>query len=257
MKEYKRILKVERLSKIYGSDTGKTVALRSITFDVLDGEFLGIMGASGSGKTTLLNCLATITKPSKGSIYFDGENILEYKEKDLALYRGRSISYIFQNFELLDNLTGRENIMMPLILHKKKINQEKIEDLAQKFDIKKVLDKFPTEMSGGEKQRVAAVRALIVDPRIILADEPTGSLDSVNSKILLEKLDQINKEEGKTILMVTHDTRAASFASRIILIKDGRIGHEIRRREDESQNDYYQRINLVTNQLSSSRNFLF
>lgn len=251
--DFKRIIKVEKLSKSFGSAGAKTFALNSISFDVLEGEFLAIMGASGSGKTTLLNCLSTLTKPSKGNIYFEGKKVNKFREKRLIQYRSEDISYVYQDFKLLDNLNVKENIILPLIIQKRQELLENFDDLVEEFKLEKLLDKYPTEISGGEKQKVAIARSLITNPRIILADEPTGALDSVSSRKLLEKFYSLNKEEKKTILMVTHDVNAASFATRILFIKDGEIYHEIRRRDTEKQKDYYDRISKVVKQLSSNK----
>lgn len=247
-----RILQVESLAKYYGKDSIRTEALRGISFDVLESEFLGIMGASGSGKTTLLNCIATMIKPSSGKIVLHGKDISTFNGAQLANYRGKEIGYLFQEFELLDNLTARENITLPLALHgvTGKEAEERILVLAAKLDIKEVLDKFPAKMSGGQKQRVAAARALISNPSIVLADEPTGALDSKNSKILMDKLSAINSEQHKTIMMVTHNANAASYCSRILFIQDGRIFHELRRNmETEKPASFYERIVTVMAQL--------
>ncbi|MDD7306524.1 MAG: ABC transporter ATP-binding protein [Peptoniphilaceae bacterium] len=251
--EFERIIKVEKLSKSFGSAGAKTFALNSISFDVLDGEFLAIMGASGSGKTTLLNCISTMTKPSKGNIFFEGKKVNKFREKRLVKYRSEDISYVYQDFKLLDNLTVKENIILPLVIQKRQELMENLDKLVDEFKLENLLGKYTTEISGGEKQKVAIARALITNPRIILADEPTGALDSVSSRLLLEKFYSLNKNEGKTILMVTHDVNAASFATRILFIKDGSIYHEIRRKDKEMQKDYYDRISRVVKQLSSNK----
>ena len=247
-----QILQVESLTKTYGKGQNKTEALKGITFDVWEGEFLGIMGASGSGKTTLLNCIATMLKPTSGKIILRRQDISGFHGRKLADYRGNEIGYLFQEFELLDNLTARENIALPLCLHGVTAAKAKadIETLADLLDIADVLDKFPSQMSGGQKQRVAAARALISDPDIVLADEPTGALDSKNSKTLMNKLSAINGEQNKTIMMVTHDANAASYCSRILFIQDGCIFHELRRnRQTESIEAFYDRIVVVMAQL--------
>lgn len=247
-----RILQVEGLTKIYGKGNNQTAALQGITFDVLEGEFLGIMGASGSGKTTLLNCIATMIKPSSGRIILNGDNISTFKGAKLAGYRGKEIGYLFQEFELLDNLTARENIMLPLALHgiTGRRAEGDIQQIADRFAIAEILDKFPSQMSGGQKQRVAAARALISDPGIVLADEPTGALDSKNSKTLMDMLSGINREQCKTIMMVTHDPNVASFCSRILFIQDGRLFHELRRNmQHETLEAFYERIVTVIAQL--------
>lgn len=239
------ILRVESLKKHYGKDPNITKALNGISFQVVKGEFLGIMGSSGSGKTTLLNCLATIIKPTDGSIQMQEKDLGQLKGNQLADYRGKEIGYLFQNFELLDNLTAKENILLPLSLHKVDANESKVrlELLSQYLDISELLDKFPSQLSGGQRQRVAAARALILDPKIVFADEPTGALDSKNATILMQKLAEMNRVEETTILMVTHDSVAASFCNRILFIQDGKLFHEIRRDYPrESQEDFYHRI---------------
>ncbi|MBZ2086342.1 ABC transporter ATP-binding protein [Streptococcus oralis] len=239
------ILRVESLTKHYGKEPNITKALNGISFQVVKGEFLGIMGSSGSGKTTLLNCLATIIKPTDGSIQMQEKDLGQLKGSQLADYRGKKIGYLFQNFELLDNLTAKENILLPLSLHKVDANESKVrlELLSQYLDISELLDKFPSQLSGGQRQRVAAARALILDPKIVFADEPTGALDSKNATILMQKLSEMNQVEETTILMVTHDSVAASFCNRILFIQDGKLFHEIRRDYPrESQEDFYHRI---------------
>ncbi|MDK2950530.1 MAG: putative transport system ATP-binding protein [Kosmotogales bacterium] len=247
-----RVLQVESITKVYGKGDNKTEALRGISFDVLKGEFLGIMGASGSGKTTLLNCIATMVKPSSGRILLKGNDTSSFKGTQLADYRGKEIGYLFQEFELLDNLTARENVILPLSLHgvTGKQAERELRELAKRLDITNVLEKFPSQMSGGQKQRIAAARALIAKPSIVLADEPTGALDSKNSRILMDKLSAINKEQQKTIVMVTHDANAASYCSRILFIQDGRLFHELRRSfERETTESFYERIVTVVAQL--------
>ena len=239
------ILRVESLKKYYGKGPNITKALDSISFQVVKGEFLGIMGSSGSGKTTLLNCLATIIKPTDGSIQMQEKYLGQLKGSQLADYRGKEIGYLVQNFELLDNLTAKENILLPLSLHKVDANESKVrlELLSQYLDISELLNKFPSQLSGGQRQRVAAARALILDPKIVFADEPTGALDSKNATILMQKLSEMNQVEETTILMVTHDSVAASFCNRILFIQDGKLFHEIRRDYPrESQEDFYHRI---------------
>ena len=248
----KTILEIENLRKYYGKQGSQTKALDGITLQVMEGEFLGIMGSSGSGKSTLLNCIATVIQPDGGRIRMKGREIQSLKGKKLAQYRGMEIGYLFQNFELIDNLTGREKIMLPMSLHNisDQESRERIEKLASYFEITEVLEKFPAQMSGGQKQRIAAARALIMNPGIILADEPTGALDSRNGKILMKKLAGLNQDENATILMVTHDTNAASYCKRILFIQDGEIFHELRRDvPEETQQDFYKRILKVMAQL--------
>ena len=254
------ILRVESLKKYYGKEPNITKALNGISFQVVKGEFLGIMGSSGSGKTTLLNCLATIIKPTDGSIQMQEKDLGQLKGSQLADYRGKEIGYLFQNFELLDNMTAKENILLPLSLHKVDANESKVrlELLSQYLDISELLDKFPSQLSGGQRQRVAAARALILDPKIVFADEPTGALDSKNATILMQKLSEMNQVEETTILMVTHDSVAASFCNRILFIQDGKLFHEIRRDYPrESQEDFYHRILKVMSALAGGDGNVF
>lgn len=246
-----KILEVQDLHKNYGKPNNITKALNGVSFDVLSGEFLGIMGPSGSGKTTLLNCIATIIKPTSGRVLLNGENLSGFDSKHLAEYRGKRIGYLFQDFALLDNLTGLENILLPLSIHGVDLPKAraKIDELASLLEITDILHKFPSQMSGGQKQRVAAARSLISDPHIVLADEPTGALDTRSARTLMNKLKGINKSSGRTILMVTHDPNAASFCSRILFIQDGVIFHELRRKQEESQEEFYGRILQLLAQL--------
>ena len=254
------ILKVESLKKYYGKEPNLTKALDGISFQVMKGEFLGIMGSSGSGKTTLLNCLATIIKPTDGLIQMQNHDLGKLKGNQLADYRGKEIGYLFQNFELLDNLTAKENILLPLSLHNVDDVESKrrLDLLAGYLDISELLNKFPSQMSGGQRQRVAAARALILDPKIVFADEPTGALDSKNANILMQKLSAMNEMENTTILMVTHDSVAASFCNRILFIQDGKLFHEIRRDYPrETQQDFYQRILKVMSTLAGGDQNVF
>ncbi|MBC5636730.1 ABC transporter ATP-binding protein [Ornithinibacillus sp. BX22] len=246
-----KLLEVQDLQKRYGKKNNITKALNGVSFDILPGEFLGIMGPSGSGKTTLLNCIATIIKPTSGRVLLNGENISAFDSKDLAEYRGSRIGYLFQDFELLDNLTGKENILLPLSIHGVDFGKAraKLNELASFLEITDILDKFPSQMSGGQKQRVAAARCLIADPDIVLADEPTGALDTRSARTLMNKLEGINKNKERTILMVSHDPNAASFCSRILFIQDGVLFHELRRKQDESREEFYDRILKVMAQL--------
>lgn len=248
----KKILEIQSLRKYYGKKDNITKAIDGISFQIMDGEFVGIMGSSGSGKTTLLNCIATTTYPTEGKILLKGEDIASFKGNKLADYRGNHIGYLFQNFELIDNLNARENIMLPIAIHNMmgKEDEKRIDELIKYLEIESVMTKFPSEMSGGQKQRVAAARALILNPEIVLADEPTGALDSKNAKLLMKKLSGLNEEHKTTILMVTHDANAASYCSRILFIQDGLVFHELRRRvPEESQQDFYKRIISVMAQL--------
>jgi putative ABC transport system ATP-binding protein len=252
------ILNIENLTKSYGTVPNQTKALNGITLQIMPGEFLGIMGSSGSGKSTLLNCIATVIRPTGGSILIEGKELNALRGKALAEYRGKTVGYLFQNFELLDNLTGRENILLPTSLHgvPEKASQKRLTQLADYLEITDVLDKFPTQMSGGQCQRVAAARAMILHPKMILADEPTGALDSKNAKNIMQKLSGLNRDEQATILMVTHDSNAASFCKRILFIQDGEIFHELRR-GDESQQDFYHRILNVMAQLGGGSSHVF
>ena len=247
-----KLLEVKALKKYYGRKNNLTKALDGISFQILEGEFIGIMGSSGSGKTTLLNCIAAAAKPTEGAILLGGEDIAVFKGKKLADYRGSRIGYLFQNFELLDNMTGRENVLLPMAIHGAAVDDidSRVEALAMYFEIEDVLKKFPSEMSGGQKQRVAAARALVMEPDVLLADEPTGALDSRNAKTLMKKLTGINRDQKKTILMVTHDPNAASYCSRILFIQDGILFHELRKREPEEKREaFYERILAVMAQM--------
>lgn len=247
-----QLLEIDSLRKTYGKGDNQTKALNGITFQVMAGEFLGIMGSSGSGKSTLLNCIATVIRPTGGRIRMRETDVHSLKGASLAEYRGKKIGYLFQSFELLDNLTGRENILLPLSLHgiPAKESGERLQALAGYLEITDVLDKFPAQMSGGQQQRIAAARALILRPDIVLADEPTGALDSGNAKALMKKLSGLNQEHNTTILMVTHDANAASYCKRILFIQDGVIFHELRRNvPEESRPEFYERILKVMAQL--------
>lgn len=247
----RNLLEVQNLQKYYGKKDGITKALNDVSFDVLEGEFLGIMGPSGSGKTTLLNCIATIISPTGGRVLLNGENISAFNSEDLEEYRGNRIGYLFQDFALLDNLTGQENILLPLSIHGMNFVEarDKLKEIAILLEITDILDKFPFQMSGGQKQRVAAARSLISDPDIVLADEPTGALDTRSAKTLMSKLEDINHESGRTTLMVSHDPNVTSFCSRILFIQDGVIFHELRRKHDESREEFYGRILQLMAQL--------
>ena len=236
------ILNIENLTKVYGTLPNQTRALNGITFQVMPGEFLGIMGSSGSGKSTLLNCIATVIQPTGGRIQVDGDTLQSLKGKTLAEYRSKKVGYLFQNFELLDNLTGRENILLPTSLHgvSEAESSQRLKQLADYLEISDVLDKFPSKMSGGQRQRVAAARALILHPQMILADEPTGALDSRSTDELLGLFNAIN-DNGQTIVMVTHSVKAASTAKRVLFIKDGEVFHQLYR-GNLTSDEMYQKI---------------
>lgn len=222
------MLKIENVKKTYG-DTLKYEALKGIDFQVQDGEFVGIMGPSGSGKSTLLNLIATIDEPSSGRILLDGQNPHELKPDELAKFRRRELGFVFQDFNLMPTLTIEENIILPLTLDGERVKtmQRKIRELAPKLGIEELLKKRTAEISGGQAQRVAIARAMIHQPELILADEPTGNLDSKSSKDVMMLLKELNEKEKATILMVTHDAFAASYCQRIVFIKDGYLIKEI------------------------------
>ena len=237
------ILRVSNIEKYYGKNGNITKAINNISFTVNKGEFVGIMGASGSGKTTLLNCISTIDKASSGHIYINNNDITKLSSKKIAKFRREELGFIFQDFNLLDTLTAYENIALALTICK--INyweiNKRITNIADKLNIKDILNKYPYEMSGGQKQRVAAARAIITNPSLILADEPTGALDSKSAKVLLESMEKLNKDLNATIMMVTHDAFTASYADRILFIKDGKIFNELIKGND-SRNKFFDRI---------------
>lgn len=226
------LLQVKHLEKIYISENRKlqVPALKDANFSVEAGDYVAIMGESGSGKTTLLNSIATLDRPTKGEIILNGKSLNELKNKELAKFRRENLGFIFQSFNLLDALNNKDNIFLPLVLARDSITdmEKRIQPLAQKLSIQDILNKRPSEISGGQKQRVAAARALITDPALILADEPTGALDSHTTRQLLNLLDEANNS-GQTILMVTHSSDAASYAKRVLFIKDGKVFHQLYR----------------------------
>lgn len=239
----KNILKVEHLEKYYGNKGNITRAIDDISFDVEEGEYIGIMGASGSGKTTLLNCISTIDNATAGHIYLDGEDITTLKASQLSKFRREKLGFIFQDFNLLDTLTGFENIALALTIMKvpaKEIGQ-RVQKVAELLNITDVLSKHPYQMSGGQRQRVASARAIVTNPSIILADEPTGALDSKSARMLLESFRKLNDEIQATILMVTHDAFTASYCKRILFIKDGKLFNELIR-GTESRKEFFDRI---------------
>ena len=244
----KEVLKIENLKKYYGANTNITKAVDGISFSVLEGEFVAIMGASGSGKTTLLNCVATIDTVTSGHIFVDNKDITTVKENDLADFRKENLGFIFQDFNLLDTLTIEENIALSLIINNENTNkvEEKVKNIADKLGISDILKKFPYEVSGGQKQRCACARALINNPKLILADEPTGALDSKSSRLLLETMDEMNKNLKATILMVTHDSFSASFCKRVLFLKDGKIFNEIIRGEKTRKEFFNEILDMLT-----------
>ena len=225
----KKILNVSKLEKYYRKGQNITKALDGVSFSIDEGEFVGIMGPSGSGKTTLLNCISTIDRPTAGSIKIEEVELSSLKRDNLQKFRRESLGFIFQDFNLLDTLTGYENISLPLSILNTKSSEidYRVKQTARLLEIENVIDKFPYQLSGGEQQRVAAARALITKPSLVLADEPTGALDSKASRLLLERLEELNKNMATTIMMVTHDAFTASYAKRILFIKDGKIFNEL------------------------------
>lgn len=243
-----KILDVKNIEKYYGNKSNVTKAIDNISFSVEKGEFVGIMGPSGSGKTTLLNCIATIDNVSTGNIIINDNDITKLKGKRLEKFRRDELGFIFQDFNLLDTLTAYENIALALTIQGRKPSE--IDRLviqgAKKLGIKEILHKYPYEMSGGQKQRVASVRAIVTDPSIILADEPTGALDSKSSGMLLNSFEKLNEELKATILMVTHDAFTASYAHRILFIKDGKIFNELIRGNDTRKEFFNRIIEVIT-----------
>ena len=225
------MLQVQAIEKYYGSRNNVTKALDRVSFDVAEGEFIAIMGASGSGKTTLLNCISTIDTVSAGHILLNGQDISELPQQELARFRREKLGFVFQDFNLLDTLTLEENIGLALTINHMDPNlvKDRVQDVAMRLGIDDILEKFPTQVSGGQKQRAACARAMVAGQSLILADEPTGALDSRASKNLLEIMARMNREMRATILMVTHDAYSASYASRVLFLKDGRLFNELLR----------------------------
>ena len=242
------ILKLEHIQKYYGNGGNITKAINDISFSVEPGEFLGIMGASGSGKTTLLNCISTIDTVSAGHIYLEGTDITEIKPKSLARFRRENLGFVFQDFNLLDTLTISENIALALSINKTpaKDVEPRILDIAGKLNIRDILDKYPYQVSGGEKQRCACARAIVNNPKLLLADEPTGALDSHSSQMLLSTIQSIHEELGATILMVTHDPFTASYANRILFLQDGEILTELRKGRDSRRAFFDKILHVLT-----------
>lgn len=241
------ILKAENIRKFYGSKVNVTRAVDDISFEINKGEFVGIMGASGSGKTTLLNCISTIDTVTSGHIIIEGEDITRFRGGKLADFRREKLGFIFQHFNLLDTLTAYENIALALSILKvpEREIDRRIQETAELLEIGEVLDKYPYEMSGGQQQRIAAARAIITKPALILADEPTGALDSRSSRMLLSQMTKLNEVEDATIMMVTHDSVAASYCKRIIFIRDGNIFDELVRGADDRRTFYKKVLNVV------------
>ena len=242
------ILKICNIEKYYGNSGSLTKALSDVSFQVREGEFIGIMGASGSGKTTLLNCISTIDMVSAGHIFLDGRDVTEIGERDIARFRRENLVFIFQEFNLLDTLTIRENITLALTINRVPAGEidGRVGKMADKLHIRDILDKYPYQVSGGQKQRCACARAMINRPRLILADEPTGALDSHSSQMLLDTMRDLNESLSATILMVTHDAFTASYAGRILFLKDGQIFTEILRGNDSRRRFFGKILDVVT-----------
>ncbi|MBL4933230.1 ABC transporter ATP-binding protein [Clostridium paridis] len=236
------VLTAKSLKKVYGSRGNVYTALHDIDLNIKEGEFVGIMGPSGAGKTTLLNIISTIDKPSSGMVTIGGEDIVKMNEEKLSVFRRNKLGFIFQDFNLLDTLTVKENIVLPLALSKVNLKEieNRLREVARNLGIDNILNKYPYEISGGQKQRTAAARAIINKPALILADEPTGALDSKSSTELLQALSDLNENNKATIMMVTHDAFAASYCKRIIFIKDGLLFTEIAR--GGSRKEFFQKI---------------
>jgi putative ABC transport system ATP-binding protein len=239
----KTILRAKNVQKVYGSKGNQYKALEDIDLEIKEGEFIGIMGPSGAGKSTLLNILSTIDTPTSGEIMIADQNIVTMKEEQLSDFRRNNLGFIFQDYNLLDTLTVKENILLPLALSKvpAKEIENRVEEIADTFGIQEILDKYPYHISGGQKQRTAASRAMVTKPSLILADEPTGALDSKSAADLLESLTALNEQNHSTIMMVTHDAFAASFCKRILFIKDGGINAEIQKLQSSRQ-EFFQKI---------------
>ena len=240
------VLSVRNLEKVYGGRGAQTRALDDVSLDVERGEFVAIMGASGSGKSTLLNCVSTIDSATSGRILVDGADVSSMRGRDLARFRRERLGFVFQDSNLLDTLTARENVALPLTISRVAAGEtlSRVEGVARRLGIEKCLDKYPYQLSGGQQQRVAAARALVTRPSLIMADEPTGALDSKSARLLLECLEQLNRELSATVLMVTHDSFAASYTGRVVFIRDGRVFTELRR-GDMGRHEFFDRIMQV------------
>ncbi|WP_228478294.1 ABC transporter ATP-binding protein [Thermophilibacter immobilis] len=235
-------LSCKEVEKLYGSRSNVTRALAGVSFDVAAGEYIALMGPSGSGKTTLLNCISTIDRPTSGQVLVDGQDVCALKSGQLSRFRRERLGFVFQDSNLLDTLTARENVALALTINRVSARgiPARVEAVAERLEISDVLDKFPYQMSGGQRQRVAVARAIVGDPTLVLADEPTGSLDSKNSRRLLESFEAMN-EDGATIIMVTHDSSAASYARRVLFVKDGRLFNEVVR-GDKTRKQFFDQI---------------
>ena len=254
----KTVLKVENMEKYYGNKGNVTKAVDGISFDVEKGEYIGIMGASGSRKTTLLNCISTIDRVTSGHIFIDGMDVTKLKGRHLSKFRREQLGFIFQDFNLLDTLTAYENIALALTIMKTpaKEIEDRVRSIAERLMITQELPKYPYQMSGGQKQRVASARAMVTDPSLILADEPTGALDSKSARMLLDSMETMNAQMHATILMVTHDAFTASYCKRILFIKDGKIFNELVRGRD-SRKEFFDRIIEVVTLLGGDSTNVF
>jgi len=242
------LLQVKHIEKYYGNERNLTKALDDLSFQVETGEFVSIMGASGSGKTTLLNCISTIDTVSAGSIFLENDDITEMPENNIAAFRRNNLGFIFQDSNLLDTLTIEENIALPLTIRElppKEVDNRTME-IAARLGIEDTLSKFPYEVSGGQKQRCAVARAVVANPKLIVADEPTGALDSKSARVLMELLNELNKSLGATILLVTHDPLSASYTGRILFLKDGKIFNEIVKGEKTSLAFYHEILDVLS-----------
>ncbi|MCI8654804.1 MAG: ABC transporter ATP-binding protein [Clostridia bacterium] len=249
------VLEVKNIEKYYGNKTNLTKAIDNISFGVEEGEFVGIMGASGSGKTTLLNCISTIDRVTAGHIIINNQDITKIKGNKLNKFRREELGFIFQDFNLLDTLTAYENIAIALTIQKVNTNEidRRVKEIAKKLGIEEILNKYPYQVSGGQKQRIASSRAIITNPKLVLADEPTGALDSKSARQLLETFEYLNEELKATIVMVTHDAFTASYADRIIFIKDGKIFNEIVKGND-TRKQFFEKIIEVQTLLGGDLN---
>lgn len=243
-----KVLEVKNIEKYYGNKGNLTKAIDNISFNVFKGEFVGIMGASGSGKTTLLNCISTIDKVTSGEIIVNNNDITKLKGNALNKFRREELGFIFQDFNLLDTLTNYENIALTLTIQqvKPKEIESRVRDISKKLGIEEILNKYPYEVSGGQKQRVASARAIITNPKLVLADEPTGALDSKSARMLLENFEYLNNKLNATIVMVTHDAFTASYCKRILFIKDGKIFNELTKGDSTRKEFFDKIIDVVT-----------
>lgn len=239
----KKILELKNLKKYYGNSNNITKAIDDLSFEVNEGEFVAVMGASGSGKTTLLNCISTIDTATDGQIIVNGIDITQLKGRLMENFRKEELGFIFQDFNLIDSLNAYDNIALPLSIKKLSVSKQKemVKAIAQKFELEEHLSKYPYQLSGGQKQRVASARAIVKDPSLVLADEPTGALDSKNARHLLEMMHELNRTLQTTIVMVTHDALAASYSTRVIFMKDGQLYNQIYL-GDKSRESYYNEI---------------